>query len=185
MRILFQIIILYVVLLVLIRKKYIWFLPSISIYPNNEQEVLLVKQAINTRTMEDEAFFKLTDPSVSRAFVRVVPETVELLNTIITQPHITFVILFFKYFINRARPNQLLPDLDVLPSTTANTPAYPAGHAFQAYYLAVILGKKYPELQSKLDEIAEQCDSTRVKAGLHYPSDGAFSKKLVSFFYPK
>lgn len=160
----------------------IWIL-AIPIYPNNEEEVLFVKQSINTRTIQDEIFFKLTDPSVSHAFVRVVPETVEHLNTIITQPHITFVIRFFKYFINRDRPKQLLPDLDVLPSTTANTPAYPAGHAFQAYYLAIVLGKKYPELQFELDKIAEQCDSTRVKAGLHYPSDGAFSKQLVSFFY--
>lgn len=166
----------------LVRKKYIWFLPAIPIYPNNEQDALQVKRAINTRTMGDEEFFKLTDPSVSYAFVKVVPETITILNSIITQSHITFIILFFKYFINRARPNQILLDLDVLASRTANTPAYPAGHAFQAYYLALILGKKYPELQTKLDEIAEQCDSTRVKAGLHYPSDGDFSKKLVSFF---
>ena len=80
-------------------------------------------------------------------------------------------------------PKQILPDLDVLTSTTAHTPAYPAGHAFQAYYLAHTLGKKYPDLQDKLNEIAEQCDSTRVKAGLHYPSDGEFSKHLITLFF--
>lgn len=167
----------------LIRKKYIWFLPSIPIYPNNERDALLVKQAIHKRTTRDEEFFKLTDSSVSYAFVGVVPETIEHLQTIITQPYVKFIIMSFKYFINRARPNQIIPDLDVLQSISANTPAYPSGHAFQAYYLAFILGKKYPDLQTRLDEIAEQCESTRVKAGLHYPSDGEFSKKIVSFFF--
>lgn len=166
----------------LIRNKYIWFLPSIPIYPNNERDVLLVKQAIHKRTISDEEFFKLTDTSASYAFIGVVPETTEQLNAIISHPYIMFIILFFKYLINRARPNQIIPDLNVLSSISANTPAYPSGHAFQAYYLAFILGKKYPDLQTKLDEIAEQCVSTRVKAGLHYPSDGEFSKKLVSFF---
>jgi hypothetical protein len=183
MTILFQIIILYIILLMLIRKKYIWFLPSIPIYPNNERDALLVKQAIHKRTTRDEEFFKLTDSSVSYAFVGVVPETIEHLQTIITQPYVKFIIMSFKYFINRARPNQIIPDLDVLQSISANTPAYPSGHAFQAYYLAFILGKKYPDLQTRLDEIAEQCESTRVKAGLHYPSDGEFSKKIVSFFF--
>jgi hypothetical protein len=182
MTILFQIIILYIILLLLVRKKYIWFLPSIPIYPNNERDALLVKQAIHKRTTSDEEFFKLTDSSISYAFVGVVPETVEHLQAIIMQPYVKFIILSFKYFINRARPNQIIPSLNVLTSISANTPAYPSGHACQAYYLAVILGKKYPDLQTRLDEIAEQCESTRVKAGLHYPSDGEFSKKIVSFF---
>jgi membrane-associated phospholipid phosphatase len=183
MTILFQIIILYIILLLLVRKKYIWFLPSIPIYPNNERDALLVKQAIHKRTTSDEEFFKLTDSSISYAFVGVVPETVEHLQAIIMQPYIMFIIQSLKYFINRARPNQIIPSLNVLTSISANTPAYPSGHAFQAYYLALILGKKYPELQTRLDEIAEQCESTRVKAGLHYPSDGEFSKKIVSFFF--
>jgi hypothetical protein len=71
----------------------------------------------------------------------------------------------------------------VLKSVSANTPAYPAGHAFQAYYLAKKLGKSYPELQPQLDAIAERCNSVRIKAGLHYPSDGQFSKQLVNIFY--
>ena len=183
MTILLQIIALYIILLILVQKKYIWFLPSIPVYPNNERDALLVKKTINTRTLGDIEFFKLTDPSISYAFVNVVHESIEDLNKLITQPHLKFIILSLKYSINRARPKQILPDLDVLTSTTAHTPAYPAGHAFQAYYLAHTLGKKYPDLQDKLNEIAEQCDSTRVKAGLHYPSDGEFSKHLIKLFF--
>ena len=32
------------------------------------------------------------------------------------------------------------------------------------------------------EKIAEECNITRVKAGLHYPSDGIFSKRLVDIF---
>ena len=34
----------------------------------------------------------------------------------------------------------------------------------------------------QLDKIAEECNLTRVKAGIHYPSDGEFSKRLVDIF---
>ena len=88
-----------------------------------------------------------------------------------------------KMHYNRPRPYQYNKSLQVLYSTTADTPAYPAGHALQAYYLAKILGKKYPYIKSQLDNIAYQCDIVRVKAGLHYPSDGQFSKVLIDTFF--
>ena len=43
--------------------------------------------------------------------------------------------------------------------------------------------KKYPYIKPQLDNIARECDLTRVKAGIHYPSDGQFSKKLVDTFF--
>jgi len=49
--------------------------------------------------------------------------------------------------------------------------------------LAKALGEKYPHLQNELNLIAEKCDQVRVKAGLHYPSDGEFAKKLVNIFF--
>ena len=41
------------------------------------------------------------------------------------------------------------------------------------------LRKKYPNKDAKLKEIALRCDDCRVKAGLHYPSDGEFSRKIA------
>ena len=94
----------------MIRKKYIWFLPSIPVYPNNERDALLVKKAINTRTLGDVEFFKLTDPSISYAFVNIVHESIEELNSLITQPHLKFIILSLKYSIKLARPKQITPE---------------------------------------------------------------------------
>ena len=89
---------------------------------------------------------------------------------------------FFKYTINRRRPYQIDTDLKPLSTKTSNTPAYPAGHAYQALLLASHLSKKYPEKKELFDSIAAKCDECRVKAGIHYKSDGEFSKRLFHFF---
>lgn len=175
--------IIYILILMVTSKKYKWYLPTIPVYPNNEKEVILVKQATKNQNKSDLDFHYLTDSSVSYAFAKMVPENQEQLGTMITKFHVQFIIYFFKYLINRPRPIQIDPSLNADKSNTSNTPSYPAGHAFQAYYLAKILGKKYPYLQQQLDNLAYQCDSTRVKAGLHFPSDGQFSKTLVDTFF--
>ena len=59
------------------------------------------------------------------------------------------------------------------------TPGYPAGHALQAQVLANYLSKKYPEKKELFNKLSIECDTTRVKAGLHYFSDGEFSRKIV------
>ena len=44
-----------------------------------------------------------------------------------------------------------------------------------------ILSKKHPEKRQELEQIAEKCNMVRIKAGLHYPSDGLFSKKIANY----
>jgi len=183
MNILFYIFFIYLLLIIMSPIRYITYLPTIPIYPDNEKEVLQVEKEVKVRNQHDIDYFYLTDTSVSHAFTSIVPLSIEEIDSMITQLDVVFIISFFKYLINRPRPKQIKPKLDVLQSISANTPAYPAGHAFQAYYLAKKLGKSYPELQPQLDSIAERCNSVRIKAGLHYPSDGEFSKQLVNIFY--
>lgn len=180
---LITILIIYIILILITPKKYKWYLPTIPVYKNNELELLEVEEMVLNRSPNDVSFFKKTDESVAYAFSKIVPESTEQLRSMITSTYIVGIIYFFKYTINRPRPKQYKKSLDTLHSDTADTPAYPAGHAFQAYYLAKVLGKKYPYIQSQLDNIAMECDLTRVKAGIHYPSDGQFSKKLVDTFF--
>lgn len=183
MNILFYVFLIYLILIIISPIRYIYLLPTLCIYPDSEKEVLIVEKEINLRNQHDILFFQFTDRSVSPAFASIVPLSIQEIDNMIKQIDVAFIILFFKYLINRPRPKQIKPSLNVLTSISANTPAYPAGHAFQAYYLAKKLGKNYPELQIQLDSIAERCNSVRIKAGLHYPSDGEFSKQLVNFFY--
>ena len=107
-------------------------------------------------------------------------ESLEELNSYYIKQN--YIILFFKYLINRQRCwnlNKLIKPINI---DTAKTPSYPAGHAYQAYLLSKILSKKYPEKRELFEKIAYKCDECRVLAGLHYPSDGVFSRKLVDYF---
>lgn len=174
-------VIIYLIILVLMPKRYTWYFPTIPIYPDSVEESKIVERMSYTRSSSDIAFFKLTDRSVSDAFADVVPVSVKELDKIIHR--LVFEIMLIKNFYNRPRPVQMNENINVLVSTTAATPAYPAGHAYQAYYLAKTLGKKYPEAQQLLNDVAKECDECRIRAGLHYPSDGAFSKYLIDTFY--
>jgi hypothetical protein len=157
---------------------YIAFTPTIPIYPNNSKEIVLLKKIIKSRTQDDVNFFYLTNKSVSSAFLPYVNESDYQLKKICHN----YIILAFKYIINRPRPNQI--DLSIIPinTDTSRTPSYPAGHSYQAYLLYKKLSKKYPEKKELLRKIALRCDDCRVKAGLHYPSDGEFSRKIVDLF---
>ena len=163
-----------------IYPRYFWYLPSIPFYPNNEHESKIVYLKTNERSFDDESFFYLTDPSVSEAFLPYTTMSRKELESLILHPKITMVLLFFKYFINRARPWQVDKRIQKLISKTDGTPAYPAGHAFQAYYLAIVLSRNNPELKDLYYKVAFYCDDARVKAGIHYPSDGIFARQIVN-----
>ena len=169
--------------IIIYQDKYNFYYPTLPIYPNNYQEVELVKNMINERDDKDIDDFKKTDITISSLFDEHTEESSKELREIVTQDKIIFLLNSFKNVINRARPYQIDPMINNVRSLTSHTPAYPAGHAFQAYYLARILTIKYPEKKVLWDQIAERCDIVRVKAGLHYPSDGQFSKRLVDYFF--
>ena len=124
-------------------KKYKYYLPTIPIYPDNEKEILIVQNYVNNRSFNHISLFQKTDLSIVFAFVDHVHESLLDLHSIITSTHILFLILFLKYIINRARPKQIDPELKSLKSITADTPAYPSGHAFQAYYLSKYLSTHF------------------------------------------
>ena len=161
-------------------KRYYTFLPTIRVYPSNENELIIIKKEyIEKRTKEDIDFFYLTDPSVVYAFKNVVSETIDDMMNIVFSPHLLIIILGLKIFINRPRPQQIDNNLDILRSTTANTGAFPSGHTTQAYYLAKKLSQRYPDKKKLLFEIAEKCGNARIYAGLHYPSDHNFGKYIA------
>lgn len=88
--------------------------------------------------------------------------------------------MYYKILYNRARPMQVAPEIvDAFSSTTANSASYPSGHAFQAYYAAKILSKWEQARKKEWDSIAERVANIRIIAGLHYPSDKDFARRLV------
>ena len=159
--------------------RYLYYLPTIPIYSNKEADI--VYDIVQKRTNDDVEFFSLTDPDITYAFAPYVKEDIHELLTIITQPHVITTIMLFKYGINRPRPYQINPRITYLDSKTDKTPSMPSGHALQAYYLAKVLSKRYPEKKEMFSRIAKKCDDVRVKAGIHYPSDGVLAANIVKY----
>ncbi len=101
------------------------------------------------------------------------------------------IIKFHKQHFNQLRPDALSKiinrpilsdDLD-----TAKSPSYPSGHTTQAYYIAHILSKKYPEIAEDFYKIANMVAESRIDRGVHFPSDNIGGKilatKLASYDY--
>ena len=177
------VVVLYILVLLLQPKRfYIWY-PTIPGYPDNNKEIdFMVKEYISKRTQDDIAFFHLTDANPLDGFKsKITDEQYKLLNEIITSIKVKIDIMFYKFFFNRARPAQIAPEkLNAPKSMTADTPAYPSGHAYQSYYAAKLLSKWEPARKKEWDEIAERVAYIRVYMGIHYPSDVEFARRLVN-----
>lgn len=161
--------------------RYISFLPSLPIYPDSNQEAIVVKNITQNRVPDLIKLFYKTDDSVADAFTDVLQLDKASIESVMY--HVNYLTLFFKYTINRPRPVQIDKTIDVLLSKTGNTPAYPSGHSCQAFYIAKYYSRIYPEKKAVLYTIAEQCGKARIQAGIHYPSDHKFSKWLVETLF--
>lgn len=160
----------------------IWYPTIQSAYPDNGKEIgIMVHNYFPKRTPENIQFFKLTDPNPLEAFRgKITEEQFQKLKKKIKSSKIVGKIMYYKRLYNRARPMQVAPEIvDALDSKTANTAAYPSGHAFQAYYAAKMLSKWEPARKKEWGAIAERCANIRIIAGLHYPSDRDFARRLV------
>lgn len=180
----FYILLIYLLLLSITPKGYYTLLPSlIPTYPNNSQELQEVVYARKHISRELVEFHKRTDPSVIYAFYdfmksKNIEYSFMKLQEYIVSYGIVLPLHILKILHNRKRPYQYIPGIN-LESNTSSTASYPAGHAHQAYILAKILSKEFPQYSRDLDRLAHKCDYVRVAAGLHYPSDGTYSKWLV------
>jgi len=162
--------------------RYIDFLPSLY-FNSNKQEANKVYELTKQRSQQNKEVFYTTDFSISNLFKDHVDEKPKQLDQFINSPKVVFVILFIKYIINRARPYQVNNKIVPLPSKTDKTPSYPAGHTFQSYYLAKKLGEMYPEKKDFFLNLSNEIDNARINAGIHYPSDGEFSRNIVDFLF--
>jgi len=168
----YRIVVLYI-LLISFQTSYIWWLPSIPVYPNSRRESQLVMEQ-----MTHSQLFHETDQNVAVAFIDVLQgEDPRMIEWVSQQEDAR--ILFLKYLFNRPRPHQVNPDIIPSKSNTTDSPSYPSGHSYQAFLIAREYSRKYPHLKDKLYVIAERCGRARIYAGLHYPSDHEFSRWLV------
>lgn len=176
------VVVLYILVLLIQPKRYHMWYPTIPIYPDNNKEIdFMVKEYISKRTQNHIAFFYLTDANPIDAFKSQISEELyKKLNEIMTSPQVVIKIILYKNFFNRARPMQVAPEkINAPKSMTADTPAYPSGHAYQSFYAAKLLSKWEPARKKEWDEIAERGAYIRVYMGIHYPSDVRYARLLV------
>ena len=62
-------------------------------------------------------------------------------------------------------------------------PAYPSGHSTQAFFIAYILGEKYPAKKQMYSHIANTISVNREYAGVHYKSDTSYGKIVAQNIY--
>ncbi|WP_052728615.1 phosphatase PAP2 family protein [Domibacillus tundrae] len=94
-----------------------------------------------------------------------------------------------KYRYKVARPNQLGHPLLTFLSTPRQ-PSYISGHSTIAGMLAELLSCFFPAKRNQLQKLAEECASSRVYGGVHFPIDSseglrigrAIGRSLASYF---
>lgn len=162
---------------ILAPKGYLTWWPTLV--PFNKVEAQEVMRRVKNRSMNEVSIFKESDAGVHKVFSYIVGRPESEVRLIAARQNI--FLFFLKYLFNRPRPYQVLPEIkeNMLESKTGDTPAYPAGHTYQAYLVAKHYARMYPEKSRLLYRTAENIGQSRIAAGIHYPSDHEFSKKLA------
>ena len=160
------------------QKGYFSFFPSLPFYPNNEQELEVVKTRVKLATEHDINFFHQTDvEGPLKAFRDQFPENKDIWdNHWIYRVLFSPIIVALKLLINRQRPYHVDPYLKYQKTMTTLTPSFPSGHSFEAYLLARRLSKRNSSLADSAQRLANKCSDARVNGGVHYPSDAHLAK---------
>lgn len=92
-----------------------------------------------------------------------------------------------KFYYNRLRPYNLAEiynlDVNILQTSTHNTPSYPSGHVVYTNLAVNILIDDYPQYRKSLQKITQQTAQARISQGVHYPSDCEAGIKLSNYLF--
>lgn len=95
------------------------------------------------------------------------------------------IAMYMKFKFLRPRPYQLAPyfdgDIHATDAMAEESPAYPSGHSMQGFALGKLYAETYPEHASKFIDLGRKVGLSRIQAGVHYPSDVVYAKKLTDF----
>jgi len=155
-----------------------------------QNDIQTVMSMMKTVTPEDIVFARQAEESYEQVFLdffaaKGIKETMGELKGVDSQ---TEAILFYlKEEINRPRPNQLgkayrLPLFPII-HTDANSASYPSGHATSSFNLAEYYSRKYPLYRGELEHLAERIAESRVKMGIHFPSDSEIARYIVKLIW--
>ena len=142
-------------------------------HPENEKELPKVLAMMNANKIDDDEMEDL-DQNNNEMMLKVVGESKEDREDLIEDIDIHTIKLKVKY--GRPRPYEISDKIESTTDTD-DSPSFPSGHAMEAYALAKILGKEYPDKEEELMKLAGKIALSRVKMGNHYPSDIEIGKE--------
>lgn len=85
---------------------------------------------------------------------------------------------FLKEKYQRPRPKHALCDYSDSYANIKDMESYsyPSGHTSQAYFISGVIGEKFPEARSDLENIARLIGQSRIENAVHYPSDVEYGR---------
>lgn len=150
------------------------------------EELQLIKRAMEESPLTPEFVEDASDNPVS-LFVDFVDEAgldvaIDTLDAL--SQDLLKVAFYLKYKYRRPRPYQLAPyygmDIPAPSNSSADSPAYPSGHAMVGFGIARFLERAFPEYARELEQLANNIALSRIQAGVHYPSDIVYAREVVN-----
>jgi acid phosphatase (class A) len=142
-----------------------------------EKDINEIKQEININDalFGENTFAQLLEESRHPQTFVLMKEVVELESPQIMKQ---------KKIHNRVRPSYLDPTIKPVIDVPPH-PAYPSGHATQAYLRAFVLSELDPKNRDQYRRAAKRIAHNREIAGLHYPSDSIAGALLAKQLFKK
>lgn len=147
-----------------------------SIETKEEIDLLLKLKKTRPDNMKDIILYELELDNMIKMFTNNKKEQIELYEFINNK--LNPIIMKVKVYYDRVRPSYLESTIEPVVNNPAH-PAYPSGHATQAYFIAHILSDKYPENKKKYLKTAINITLNRERGGFHYRSDSDYGRKIA------
>jgi len=173
----------------------------VEYYPYKNSSVatkqeLKILQSYEVYRNDAREFMDLVDQKLMKPFKNYYKEhdlpMKDLEDVIKLKDQLAPIVLQLKIHYNRPRPQKLSKVLtffrqanfNVYPLKTAETPAYPSGHATEGRFVSLYLADRVPfEHKGNIKRIGDDIGNSRQIAGVHYPSDTEFGHQLAGAFY--
>ena len=168
-------------------------------YRNSSEETkreLRVLQSYQTYRKDAKDFMELVDVKIMKPFKRYFKKhdlDMKLIDEVSKlKDNLNPIVLQLKVHYNRPRPAKLARSLvfhkelnfTVHPLKTAETPAYPSGHATEGRFISLYLADRVPfEHKGNIKKIGDDIGHSRQIGGVHYPTDTEFGHQLAGALY--
>jgi len=155
------------------------------------KELNLIKKQYNNKFNDESMLYRL-DVEINELFDELIIDSgfdshIDLVKKI--KSEISEIIYYHKEHFSCLRPKFLAKKHNIIFNSddleSAESSAYPSGHAAQGYYIAYRLSDRFPLLRKEFLNLAKKISQSRLDRGVHFPSDINSGKALAKKLYKK